>query len=86
MSMNVPFVDLKAQYQSIKPEIGQAIQLVINDTAFVKGKYVKTFEEEYANEEMNEKHVIHTINMKSLKYLFFISTPFPRIKKPSHPK
>ena len=47
--MNIPFIDLKAQYHSIKEEIDTAIQNVINDTAFIKGKYVKKFEEEYAD-------------------------------------
>ncbi len=42
--MQIPFVDLKSQYLSIKPEIDQAIQNVINDTAFIKGKYVNDFE------------------------------------------
>ncbi len=47
--MNIPFVDLKAQYLSIKSEIDQAIQKVINDTAFINGKYVKEFEENFAS-------------------------------------
>lgn len=47
--MNIPFVDLKAQYLSIKQEIDTAIQNVINDTAFVGGKYVNQFEEQFAN-------------------------------------
>ena len=42
--MNIPFVDLKAQYHSIKEEIDTAIQNVINETAFIKGKYVQQFE------------------------------------------
>ena len=46
--MNIPFVDLKAQYQAIKTEIDAAIQNVISDAAFVKGKYVQQFEAEYA--------------------------------------
>lgn len=44
----IPFADLKAQYLSIKPEIDAAIQSVISDTAFVLGKYSKSFEEEFA--------------------------------------
>ena len=36
--MKIPFVDLKAQYLSIKEEIDTAIQNVINETAFIKGK------------------------------------------------
>ena len=47
--MKIPFVDLKAQYNSIKEEIDNAIKSVINDTAFVKGKYVQNFEENFAN-------------------------------------
>jgi len=46
--MKTPFVDLKAQYLSIKDEVDTAIQNVINETAFIKGKYVQKFEEEYA--------------------------------------
>ena len=46
--MQIPFVDLKAQYLSIKEEIDTAIQNVINDTAFIKGKYVQRFEDDYA--------------------------------------
>ena len=39
--MGIPFVDLKSQYQSLQPEIDAAIQSVLNDTAFVGGKYVE---------------------------------------------
>lgn len=46
--MQVPFVDLKAQYLSIKTEIDNAIQNVINETAFIKGKYVQEFEKQFA--------------------------------------
>jgi dTDP-4-amino-4,6-dideoxygalactose transaminase len=44
----VPFVDLKAQYTSIKPEIDAAIAAVISDSAFVGGPFVKAFEEAFA--------------------------------------
>lgn len=46
--MKIPFVDLFAQYTSIKPEIDQAIQSVITETAFIGGKYVEKFEKEFA--------------------------------------
>jgi dTDP-4-amino-4,6-dideoxygalactose transaminase len=46
--MKVNFVDLKAQYQSIKPEIDSAIQDVISNTAFILGKAVADFEEQFA--------------------------------------
>ena len=47
--MKIPFVDLKAQYYSIKEEIDQAISNVIQDSAFIGGKYAKAFEENFAN-------------------------------------
>ncbi len=49
--MKIPFVDLTAQYLSIKDEIDTAIQNVINDCAFIgtiNNKYIKKFEEEFA--------------------------------------
>ena len=46
--MKIPFVDLKAQYLSIKGDIDNAIQNVISETAFIGGKYVKQFEIEFA--------------------------------------
>ncbi len=46
--MKVPFVDLKAQYDSMQNEIVEAILRVVEDTAFVGGKYVQKFEEEFA--------------------------------------
>jgi len=46
--MKINFVDLKAQYISIKDEIDAAISNVIEDTAFVSGKYVERFEDNFA--------------------------------------
>jgi dTDP-4-amino-4,6-dideoxygalactose transaminase len=46
--MKVPFVDLKAQYFSIKEEIDTAIIDIINDTAFIGGKPVSDFETAFA--------------------------------------
>ncbi len=46
--MEVPFVDLKAQYRSIKSEIDAAIARVIENTSFVLGREVETFEEQFA--------------------------------------
>lgn len=44
----VPFVDLKAQYLSIKPEIDSAIQGILDTCQFTLGKEVVAFEEEFA--------------------------------------
>jgi len=46
--MNIPFVDLKIQYESIKEEIDKAISAVISKTAFVGGPHLKSFEEAFA--------------------------------------
>jgi dTDP-4-amino-4,6-dideoxygalactose transaminase len=44
----IPFVDLKAQYQSIKPEINAAIQGVLDSCQFTLGSEVVAFEQEFA--------------------------------------
>lgn len=46
--MAVPFLDLRAQYLSLKPEMDAALQAVIDDTAFIGGDAVKEFEHEFA--------------------------------------
>jgi len=45
--MSVPYADLKAQYLSIKSEIDQAIQDCIDQTAFIGGKMIKAFEDDF---------------------------------------
>jgi dTDP-4-amino-4,6-dideoxygalactose transaminase len=44
----IPFVDLKAQYLSIKDEIDDAVLKVLDSTQFILGKEVAAFEEEFA--------------------------------------
>ena len=44
----IPLVDLKAQYNVIKPEIDQVLERVISNTSFILGKEVKDFEEAFA--------------------------------------
>src|SRR5262249_2184053 len=44
----VPFVDLKAQYHSIKAEVDAAIASVLESGEFVLGDEVAVFEEEFA--------------------------------------
>jgi len=46
--MTVPLVDLKAQYNSIKEEVDEAISRVIHSGQFILGSEVKAFEEEVA--------------------------------------
>ena len=47
-NVSVPFVDLKAQYQTIKPEIDAAIARVIETTNFILGPEVAAFEKAFA--------------------------------------
>ncbi len=44
----IPLVDLKAQYQSLREEVGEAIGRVLEGTQFVLGEEVAAFEEEFA--------------------------------------
>jgi dTDP-4-amino-4,6-dideoxygalactose transaminase len=46
--MNVPFLDLKSQYLSIKNEIQAALEGVLEKTAFAGGPFVAQFEKEFA--------------------------------------
>lgn len=46
--MHIPLVDLKRQYLSIKKEIDEAIQEVIDNSAFIMGENVQEFENEFA--------------------------------------
>ncbi len=43
--MNVPLLDLKAQYRAIKPEVMSAIEAVCDEQGFVLGPRVSAFEE-----------------------------------------
>jgi len=46
--MSIPFLDLKAQYSTIKPEIDAAIAEVVESCWFVGGPRVKSFGENFA--------------------------------------
>jgi len=59
--MNVPFVDLKKQYLSIRNEIDAAIQGVISNTAFIGGSAVKQFEHAFA-EFVGTKYAVGCAN------------------------
>jgi dTDP-4-amino-4,6-dideoxygalactose transaminase len=46
--MSIPFVDLAAQYASIRTEIDAAVSAVIAENAFIGGRFVRAFEEDFA--------------------------------------
>ena len=66
--MNIPFVNLKAQYNEIKDEILNAVQEVIESSAFINGKYVKAFEEDFAD-YCGAKHCIGVGNGTDALYI-----------------
>lgn len=66
--MDVPFVDLKAQYNSLKSEIDSAIHSVIEETAFIGGKFVADFEKAYAK-KYGVKHCISCGNGTDAIYI-----------------
>ena len=47
-TVKVPYLDLKAQYQSIKPEIDAAIARVLDSCQFALGPEVAAFEQDFA--------------------------------------
>ncbi len=57
----VKFLDLHKQYLSIKGEVDAAIKSVINDSAFVGGKYVNIFEEQFKS-YLGSKYCISVAN------------------------
>lgn len=64
----VAFVDLYAQYESIKTEIDHAIGSVIKETAFIGGKYAKEFEQAFA-EMYGVKYCIGVANGTDAIYI-----------------
>lgn len=59
--MNVPFVDLKAQYKSFKNEFDAALAGVISETAFIGGKHAAAFESAFA-EYLGVHHCVAVAN------------------------
>ena len=68
----IPFVDLGAQYRSIKSDIDTAIAAVIEQTAFIGGKYVKQFEADFAK-EFGVNHVVACANGTDSLYIIMKS-------------
>ncbi len=69
--MNIPLVDLKAQYLSIKDEIDAAVQRVIDNTAFIMGPEVERFEGDFAA-FCGTKHAVGVNSGTSALHLAFL--------------
>jgi len=59
--VNVPFVDLHAQYLSIQNDIDKAIASVIAESAYIRGPYVDAFERAWAD-TVGVKHCVSCAN------------------------
>lgn len=59
--MTIPFVDLDAQYQSIKPEILKAIEGILDSKDFIQGKSVEEFQKMF-NEVHGTKYTVGCAN------------------------
>src|SRR5580704_16480747 len=66
--MKIPFVDLHAQYLTIKPEIDAAIQDVITNSAYIRGPHVDKFEKLWS-EAMGMKHCVSCANGTDALYI-----------------
>lgn len=70
--MNIPLVDLKAQYESIKEEIDKAISRVLATSQFILGKEVEAFEEEFAR-YLGVRHAVGVNSGTSALYLVLLA-------------
>lgn len=66
--MKIPFVDLHAQYLSIKAEIDSAIAEVITESAFIRSRHVDAFERAWAD-KLQMKHCISCANGTDALYI-----------------
>lgn len=57
----IKFLDLATQYSEIKNEIDDAVKKVINDSAFIGGKYLARFEKEFSKYQ-NAKYCVGVAN------------------------
>ena len=82
----IPFVDLRAQYESIKHEIDIAIQDVINNSQFIRGPKVEQFESEFAA-AMQQEHCVSCANGTDALYIAITALglrPGDEVLAPAH--
>lgn len=66
--MKIPFVDLHAQYLSIKNEIDAAIASVIEESSYIRGRHVEAFEQAWAK-TVGTKHCVSCANGTDALYI-----------------
>ena len=82
----ISLVDLRAQYESIKPEIDAAIQDVINTSQFVRGPRVEQFEAEFAA-AMQREYCVSCANGTDALYIAMTALgiqPGDEVLAPAH--
>jgi dTDP-4-amino-4,6-dideoxygalactose transaminase len=82
----IPFVDLHAQYLTIKDEIDAAIADVVNQSLFIRGPYVEKFEVMFA-EAVNAKYCVSCANGTDALYIAMASLgikPGDEVIAPAH--
>lgn len=67
-AMKIPFVDLHAQYLTLKPEMDAAIAKVIADSAYIRGPHVDAFEQAWAK-TLGVKHCVSCANGTDALYI-----------------
>ena len=86
MDNQIPFVDLHAQYQTIKEEIDFVISDVIQKSSFVRGPYVEKFEQMFA-ETMERKYCVSCANGTDSLYIAMFALgikPGDEVIAPAH--
>jgi dTDP-4-amino-4,6-dideoxygalactose transaminase len=66
--MKIPFVDLYAQYLTIQPDIDDAIDAVIEESGFIRSRFVDEFEQQYAR-ALGAKHCVSCANGTDAIYI-----------------
>ncbi len=66
--MKIPFVDLHAQYLTIKPALDAAIAGVIAESSFIRGPHVDNFEQDFSD-AIGVKHCVSCANGTDALYI-----------------
>lgn len=66
--MTIPFVDMHAQYLTIKNDIDEAMQEVIRNSSFIRSSHVTKFEKEFAD-LLGIKHCVSCANGTDSLYI-----------------
>jgi len=75
--MAIPFLDLKAQYASIKPEIDAAVMGVLETCGFIGGENLKRFERNFAT-YMGAQHAVGSCSGTSALHLALLGAGVKR--------